>query len=162
MGWEGRKGPEKTNGYLILEQQEPVWDLSLRNQAQDLSILRPRAPRQRPSGHFERTARSCPGTLEAGRWEWKSEERRMREWWSGQRRSAESGPGAGWRQRRDGVEAGEEATRRAPRTPHSRHPCCQRGDGRVRVPPAVFQPREPTRDLESTRIPATAAGDPAR
>lgn len=86
----------------------------------------------------------------------------MREWWSGQRRSAESGPGAGWRQRRGGVQAGEEVTRRAPRTPHSRHSCCQRGDGRVRVLPAVFQPREATRDLESTCIPATAAGDPAR
>lgn len=30
--------------------------------------------------------------------------------------------------------------------------------GEVRVPPAAFQPREPTRDRESTRVPATAAG----
>lgn len=54
--------------------------------------------------------------------------------WSSLQPSARSGPGAGWRQRRDGGQAGEEATRRAPRTPHSRRSCGLRGDGRGPAP----------------------------
>lgn len=65
MGWEGRKGPEKTNGYLILKQHEQVWDLSLRNQAQDLSILLDSVPR----GTLNALRGAAQRTLEESRWE---------------------------------------------------------------------------------------------